>query len=373
MAADGYLKAFGIGSTGSKVGDLHERLTDLGYSIAPPEFGREYGESTAAAVREFQQQSGLNTDGIVGSETWDALVAAGYRLGDRLLYLRSPMLRGDDVSELQSRLNSIGFGAGAVDGIFGEETAAALRDFQRNIGGTVDGVFGPETSEALRALGHKAAPVAAEPPAELLRVELGISGKRILLDPLGLGCELPRGHGPPQQPFAEEDRFSLLVAEELALELRARGATPLQSRAAGEELTPEERAAVANDAAVDAIVAVGHGSDEDPQVSGVACYYFAGASRESQSGRTLALLCHRHLLAATGSVDCRIHGRNWTILRLTRAPAVVVELGFLSNSDDLSCVDTAAGRRGVALALGRAIEEFFAGAQDPPAPGRSSR
>lgn len=88
MIADGHVKAFGVGSTGSKVGDLHERLTDLGFSIAPPEFGREYGASTASAVREFQQLSGLNTDGIVGSETWDIsarLSSIGLRLpGDRV-------------------------------------------------------------------------------------------------------------------------------------------------------------------------------------------------------------------------------------------------------------------------------------------------
>lgn len=361
MIADGYVKAFGVGSTGSKIGDLHERLTDLGYSIAPPEFGRVFGASTAAAVREFQQQYGLTTDGIVGSETWDALVAAGYRLGDRLVYLRTPMLRGDDVSELQSRLNSIGFGAGAVDGIFGDKTAAALRDFQRNVGCTVDGVFGPETAAALKSLGHKAAPVVAEDPAELLRSAKGISGKRILLDPLGLSGELPLGSGPRLQPFADEDRFSMLVAEELALDLKARGAAPLQSRTAGDELTPEERAAIANEAAVDAVVAIGLGCDDDPEVSGVACYYYAGASRESQSGRLLAKLCHSRVLEATGSVDCRIHGRNWAILRLTRSPAVIVELGFLSNPADTACVDTTAGRRAVALALGQAIEEFFDG------------
>ena len=48
-------------------------------------------------------------------------------LGDRLLYLRSPMLRGDDVAELQRRLGALGFDAGRVDGIFGPRTARALR------------------------------------------------------------------------------------------------------------------------------------------------------------------------------------------------------------------------------------------------------
>ena len=78
-------------------------------------------------MRAFQDARGLRVDGICGPETWGALVESGYRLGDRLLYLRRPMLRGDDVAELQRRLNGLGFDAGREDGILGPETEAALR------------------------------------------------------------------------------------------------------------------------------------------------------------------------------------------------------------------------------------------------------
>ena len=44
------------------------------------------------------------------------------------------MLRGDDVSELQRRLNALGFDAGREDGILGPETETALRQFQRERG-----------------------------------------------------------------------------------------------------------------------------------------------------------------------------------------------------------------------------------------------
>ena len=44
------------------------------------------------------------------------------------------MLRGDDVGELQRRLGALGFDAGRVDGIFGPHTERALVDFQRNVG-----------------------------------------------------------------------------------------------------------------------------------------------------------------------------------------------------------------------------------------------
>ena len=81
--------------------------------------------------------------------TWAALVESEYSLGDRLVCLRSPMMRGDDVSELQLRLGALGFDAGRVDGIFGPLTRAAVGDFQRNAGLITDEVCGPDTVEAL--------------------------------------------------------------------------------------------------------------------------------------------------------------------------------------------------------------------------------
>ena len=76
---------------------------------------------------------------MCGPQTWNALVDAGWQLGDRLLYERSPMLRGDDVADLQVRLGGLGFLDDRVDAILGPRTRRALEDFQRNSGLTVDG------------------------------------------------------------------------------------------------------------------------------------------------------------------------------------------------------------------------------------------
>ena len=70
-----------------------------------------------------------------------------------MLYVRRPMLRGDDVVELQRRLNTLGFDAGKEDGIFGPDTAGALTEFQRNAGLGCDGIFGPDTADALARIG----------------------------------------------------------------------------------------------------------------------------------------------------------------------------------------------------------------------------
>ena len=61
---------------------------------------------------------------------------------------------GDDVAALQDRLLELGFDAGRVDGVFGDETEAALREFQREYGLLADGTCGPATLKALRQLGR---------------------------------------------------------------------------------------------------------------------------------------------------------------------------------------------------------------------------
>ncbi|NLL51800.1 MAG: peptidase M14 [Peptococcaceae bacterium] len=58
-------------------------------------------------------------------------------------------LRGDDVAVLQSRLKSLGYHPGPIDGIFGTRTQQAVIRFQRDRGLTPDGIVGPLTYGAL--------------------------------------------------------------------------------------------------------------------------------------------------------------------------------------------------------------------------------
>ena len=56
---------------------------------------------------------------------------------------------GDDVIELQSRLQYLGFYNGKIDGVFGWGTYWALRNFQYEFGLKVDGLAGSETKQKL--------------------------------------------------------------------------------------------------------------------------------------------------------------------------------------------------------------------------------
>ena len=64
----------------------------------------------------------------------------------RVLYWGS---RGSDVSLLQRRLDQWGYYNGVVDGVYGAQTASAVKYFQRRNGLRVDGVVGPQTWGAL--------------------------------------------------------------------------------------------------------------------------------------------------------------------------------------------------------------------------------
>lgn len=102
-----------------------------------------FGPVTADAVRQFQSAAGLAVDGIVGNQTWPALVVEVSR-GDTGAAVRGVQsqfqarnLSGDPSKGLQ------------VDGIFGPLTDSTIRSFQQAAGLGVDGIVGPITWNAL--------------------------------------------------------------------------------------------------------------------------------------------------------------------------------------------------------------------------------
>ena len=93
-----------------------------------------FGSGTATAVRSFQAGSGLAQDGVVGPQTWDALVLTVHQGST-----------GPAVRAVQLQLNKKRRLSLAVDGVFGSGTAAAVRSFQTHAGISADGVVGATT------------------------------------------------------------------------------------------------------------------------------------------------------------------------------------------------------------------------------------
>jgi len=142
------------GDRGPAVEDIQRRLLVLGYDLGRTGVDGVYLGATEQAVRAFQAECGIVSEGAVDDRTWSALVDASFSLGDRMLYLRLPHFHGRDVTVLQRALNALGFACGTVDGIFGAFTEHAAREFQRNAGLTPDGIVGQNTVRTIINLRH---------------------------------------------------------------------------------------------------------------------------------------------------------------------------------------------------------------------------
>lgn len=321
------------GSSGDPVRDIQQRLLALGDTLVDDErLRRFYGPSTAHAVRAFQQRRGLVVDGVVGPETWRELVEASFRIGDRILYLRSPQMRGDDVREAQERLSTLGFDPGRIDGIFGPQTVRALLEFQRNFGLAKDEIIGPATLRALMGMpsfGGDTPVTSLREREALRRMPLTLPGLTVVIDP-GHGAADPGQIGPAG---TRECDVTLSLATLLESALAAAGVAVFLTRSAASCPADSARAALANTLGASLFIALHASGSDDPRVNGAATFYFGNERWHSDTGKRLAELV-QDALAGLGLVDGRTHGKTWVVLRETRMPAVQVEFGTLTNPSD---------------------------------------
>lgn len=61
------------GSSGEYVTLLQTKLIQLGYDLSPYGADGKFGNTTLKAVKQFQKDRGLESDGVVGTRTWEAM------------------------------------------------------------------------------------------------------------------------------------------------------------------------------------------------------------------------------------------------------------------------------------------------------------
>jgi N-acetylmuramoyl-L-alanine amidase len=306
----------------------------LGYSIAPDDSGT-FGSGTLRAVEDFQRSRSLTPDGMVGRETWRNLVDAGFRLGDRILYYRLPMLHGEDVATLQRNLNALGFDAGNVDGIFGPNTLRAVMDFQQNRRLAEDGIAGPHVVSELNLMVRATQKMGREVVRErvwMSSLPRTLAGLRVMLD-----------------PFCRDDHEADLswdAAGAAATALRDMGAIPALSRSRDTRPAERIRARQANQIAADLIVAFAL-----PRTDCNGVYYFASSLSHSEAGAAMARF-------VAGRLGLEAVGRSMPMLKETRSPAIVVSAPRL---------DAPLGR-----SVARGLEAWFS-TREPEAQPESDR
>lgn len=151
------------GDSGAAVMNMQTRLNNVSpvyTAINYQSADGKYGNNMTNAVRRFQGQFGLTTDGIIGPLTWNKIVAVSRGVSDKNNtavtsqypgYVLNTGSQGDSVRFIQSYLNAVnsytsaGWPMLTVDGIYGSMTKQVVRNFQTKYNLKADGIVGRNT------------------------------------------------------------------------------------------------------------------------------------------------------------------------------------------------------------------------------------
>lgn len=307
---------------------------------------------TESEIRSFQQARGLDVTGFVDAVTARALEEARWKLGDRSLNLQEPpLMHGDDIAVLQSRLTEMGFNCGRVDGIYGPRTEMAVKEFQKSVGATIDGKCGPATIIALIRLSKI---VSGGVPSTLRQNAMqqsrgpALANKVIVLNPDG------------------DDQLVYDVAVRTEGRLLALGASVFLTRGAINNPSETERISLSNKSSADLMISLNVDSYSNEKAHGAATYFYGSDAHGVHSivGERFASLVQREICARTDLTNCRTHAKTWDFLRMTMAPTVRIDLGYVSNPGDLGRLSRPDFRDVIAEALVIAIQRLYLAAED---------
>ena len=148
--------------------------------------------------------------------------------------------------------------------------------------------------------------------------------------------------------------------------LLALGASVFLTRGISNNPTEVDRISFTNQSNADLMISLHVDSYKNEVAHGVATYFYGSDAHGIHSivGERFASLVQREICARTDLVNCRTHAMAWDLLRLTRAPAVQIDLGYSTNPGDLERLSRPDFRDVIAEALVIAIQRLYLSAED---------
>ncbi len=166
--------------------------------------------------------------------------------------------------------------------------------------------------------------------AKLDRKKGSLNGLTIVIDPGHGGND----HGTTGVNKTPEKSINLLTAELLTSKLRSAGAEVVLTRESDKYVDLRKRVAISTQHNADAFISIHYDSHELSSVHGFTTYYTNSNQKE------LAQAIHKGLSANITLRDRGVQPGNYLVLRENSKPAVLLELGYLSNRDEERTVTT---------------------------------
>ena len=203
------------------------------------------------------------------------------------------------------------------------------------------------------------------------------SASRGNYDVLNKVVYLDAGHGGYDQGASyfgiSEKSLTLAIQSRVKAKLEAEGYQVVTTRTSDTYVDLTDRSRVANASESDIFVSIHINASGSSAAQGIETYYYqpyaeypsrinapyhANPTRLSMSD-TLANAIQSSLINATGAQNQGVKRQTFAVLRETTAPAVLLELGFLSNPQEAARLNTSAYQETLANAIVAGIKSYY--------------
>ncbi|HEY9719656.1 MAG TPA: N-acetylmuramoyl-L-alanine amidase, partial [Trichormus sp.] len=176
---------------------------------------------------------------------------------------------------------------------------------------------------------------------------------------------LDAGHGGSdpgaQRGDVQEKDLTLGITEKLKQLLEASGAHVIMTRSDDTFVSLEDRVKTTNQLMPDLFLSVHINALESvSDIHGIETYY------QTDQSRSLADAVHQSLVAALSAPDRSVRKARFYVINHTPVPAVLAEVGFISNKDERSKLASTDYQQQVAQALAQGVMVYLTKAPDSP-------
>lgn len=178
------------------------------------------------------------------------------------------------------------------------------------------------------------------------------STPRIVIDP-GHGGKDPGATSKTTK--VQEKALALKTSLNLRDSLVKKGYEVIMTRDADYYPTVPDRAVLANQMDADVFISVHYNSTTKPTVYGIETWAY-----NTPDNNALAEALHRNIIGSTGARNRGVKdGRKLIVLNTTKVPAVLLELGFLSNPNEARLVMQEHYQKTLVQAITKGVDDYF--------------
>ena len=177
-----------------------------------------------------------------------------------------------------------------------------------------------------------------------------VKNKVIIIDPGHGGNDTGATRG-----NVEEKDLTLSIATKVQEELNDMGfKNVIMTRSTDKTLSLSERVDIANNNNADIFVSIHINSSVKSEINGIETHYY------SDNGYNVAKMLHKELTENISATDRGLFKSKFYVINHTEAPAVLLELGFISNEQERSMLTSKRRQNASAKAIAEGIYNYLA-------------